>query len=116
MIFFTFFLFTIDPAHHIYNIHLTENVFEWNLFISKFSSAAPMVGSNRYSIVIFHTTTNNLTSPSPSSPPCSMPQKKAKELKAISEKSRKIFGFYQSMAQEVQHDTTLPKLKLFVVI
>ncbi len=32
---------TIDPAHHIYNIQLTENVFEWNLFISKFSSAAP---------------------------------------------------------------------------
>ncbi len=39
--FLTFFLMTIDPAHHIYNIQLTENVFEWNLFISKFSSADP---------------------------------------------------------------------------
>jgi hypothetical protein len=27
MIFFTFFLTTIDPAHHIYNIQLNENVF-----------------------------------------------------------------------------------------
>ncbi len=42
MIFVTFFLMTIDPAHHVYNIQLTENVFQWNLFISKFSSAAPI--------------------------------------------------------------------------
>jgi hypothetical protein len=27
MIFFTFFLMTIDPAHHIYNIQLNENLF-----------------------------------------------------------------------------------------
>ncbi len=33
---------TIDPAHHIYKIQLNENVFLWNLFISKFSSAAPI--------------------------------------------------------------------------
>ncbi len=32
---------TLDPAHHIYNIQFTENVFQWNLFISKFSSVAP---------------------------------------------------------------------------
>ncbi len=41
MIFYCF-LMTIDPTHHIYNIQLTENVFQWNLFISKFSSAAPI--------------------------------------------------------------------------
>ncbi len=41
--FFTFFLITIDPAHHIYNIQLAENAFQWNLFISKFSSAAPSI-------------------------------------------------------------------------
>ena len=35
---------TIDPTHHIYNIQLTKNVFKWNLFISKFSSAAPIDG------------------------------------------------------------------------
>ncbi len=28
MIFFTSFLLTIDPTHHIYNIQLTENVFQ----------------------------------------------------------------------------------------
>ncbi len=32
---------TINPEHHIYNIRLTENVFQQNLFISNFSSAAP---------------------------------------------------------------------------
>ncbi len=32
---------TIDPAHHIYNIQLAEYAFQWFLFISKFSSAAP---------------------------------------------------------------------------
>ncbi len=40
--FFTFFLMNFDPAHHTYNIQLTENIFEWHLFISKFSSAAPI--------------------------------------------------------------------------
>ncbi len=30
---------TIDPAHHIYSIQLTENVFQWNLFISNISGA-----------------------------------------------------------------------------
>ncbi len=42
MIFFTFFVMTIDPAHHIYSIKIIENLFQWNLFISKFSSAAPI--------------------------------------------------------------------------
>ncbi len=32
---------TIYPAHHTYNIQLSENVFQSNLFISKFSIAAP---------------------------------------------------------------------------
>ena len=41
--FFTFFLMTINPTHHIYNIQLIENVFRWNLFISKFSIAAPTI-------------------------------------------------------------------------
>ncbi len=31
---------SIDPVHHIYNIQLTENVIQWNLFISIFSSVA----------------------------------------------------------------------------
>ena len=45
--FFTFFLMTIDPAHLIYNIQLTENVFYGNSFISKFSIAAHInSGSN----------------------------------------------------------------------
>ncbi len=35
---------TFDPAHHIYNIQLAENAFQWNLCISKFSSAAPIKG------------------------------------------------------------------------
>ncbi len=32
---------TIYPEHHTYNIQLTENVFQSNLLISKFSIAAP---------------------------------------------------------------------------
>ncbi len=44
MIFFNFFLTTIDPAHYIYNIQHTENLFQWNLLILKFSSAAPTIG------------------------------------------------------------------------
>ncbi len=43
MILLTFFLMIIDPAHHIYNIQLAENVFQGNLFLSKFSSAAPIL-------------------------------------------------------------------------
>ncbi len=31
----------IDKGHLIYNIQITENVFQWNLFFSKFSNAAP---------------------------------------------------------------------------
>jgi hypothetical protein len=38
--FFALFM-TIDQAHHIYNIQLTENVFQYNLFLSTFSTAAP---------------------------------------------------------------------------
>ncbi len=34
---------TINPTHHIYNIQLIKNVFRWNLFISKFSIAAPSI-------------------------------------------------------------------------
>jgi hypothetical protein len=41
------FLMTIDPTHHIYNIQLIKNVFWWNLFISKFSIAAPRDGTMR---------------------------------------------------------------------
>jgi hypothetical protein len=40
--FFTFFLITFDQVHHIYNIQFTENEFKRNVFLSTFSSAAPV--------------------------------------------------------------------------
>ncbi len=46
LFFFTFFLMTIYPAHHIYNIQLTENVFQSNLLVLQFSIAAPTDKAN----------------------------------------------------------------------
>jgi hypothetical protein len=53
MIFFTFFLMTIDPAHHIYNIQLTKKLFSWNLLISKFSSAAPTTSTSGVACLVY---------------------------------------------------------------
>ncbi len=52
--FFTFFLMNIDPAHHIHNIQLTENVIQWNLFISKFSRVAPDAAWGYKYILMMH--------------------------------------------------------------
>ena len=59
---FLLFLMTINPTHHIYNIQLIKNVFQWNLFISKFSSAAPTINSMMSSklMIGFHATNGGL--------------------------------------------------------
>jgi hypothetical protein len=41
---------TIYPAHHTYNIQLTENVFQSNLFASKLSIAAPNIDLEKESL------------------------------------------------------------------
>ena len=48
---------TINPTLHIYNIQLIKNVFRWNLFISKFSSAAPINENDMDKSVVIGVTT-----------------------------------------------------------